>query len=72
MYMCIFHYFNYYLLDFVIAVYLGFIFGLYFCFVCSLDEVSCTGYYLSLGDAGSCLCVSSHYSVLPKVTTLAV
>ena len=26
--------------------------GLYFCFVCCLDEVSCTGCYWWLGDAG--------------------
>ena len=29
--------------------------GLYFCFVCCLDEVSCTGCYWWLGDAGSCI-----------------
>ena len=30
MYMCIFHYFNYYLPDFVTAICLGFIFGFLF------------------------------------------
>ena len=29
-------------------------FGLYFCFVCCLDEAFCTGCYWWLGDAGSC------------------
>ena len=29
--------------------------GLYFCFVCCLDEVSCTGCYWWLGDARSCI-----------------
>ena len=28
---------------------------LFFCFVCCLDEVSCTGCYWWLGDAGSCI-----------------
>ena len=34
-------------------------FGLYFCFVCCLDEASCTGCYWSLGNAGSCVQVVS-------------
>ena len=34
-------------------------FGLYFCFVCCLDEASCTGCYWWLGDAGSCIQVVS-------------
>ena len=29
--------------------------GLYFCFVCCLDEASCTGCYWWLGDARSCV-----------------
>jgi len=33
--------------------------GLYFCFVCCLDEVSCTGCYWWLGGAGSCIQVVS-------------
>ena len=33
--------------------------GLYFCFVCCLDEVSCTGRYWWLGDAGSFIQVVS-------------
>ena len=39
--------------------------GLYFCFVCGLDEVSCTGcYYWWLGDARSCILVVSFMCVL--------
>ena len=38
--------------------------GLYFCFVCCLDEVSCTGCYWWLGDAGSCIPVVSSVWVL--------
>ena len=38
--------------------------GLYFCFVCCLDEVSCTGCYWWLGDAGSCIPVLSFVWVL--------
>ena len=38
--------------------------GLYFCFVCCLDEVSCTGCYWWLGDAGSCIQVVSFVWVL--------
>ena len=34
MYMCIFHYFNYYLPDFVTAICLGFIFGFSFLDIC--------------------------------------
>ena len=34
MYMCIFHYFNYYLPDFVSAICLGFIFGFWFLGIC--------------------------------------
>ena len=33
-YMCIFHYFNYYLLDFVTAIYVVFIFGFSFLGIC--------------------------------------
>ena len=33
--------------------------GLYFCFVCCLDEASCTGCYWWLGDARSCIQVVS-------------
>ena len=52
--------------------------GLHFCFVCCLAEASCTGCYWWLGDAGSCIpvvsfvCVSSHYLILPRVSTLVV
>ena len=38
--------------------------GLYFCFVCCLDEASCTGCYWWLGDAGSCITVVSFVWVL--------
>ena len=38
--------------------------GLYFCFVCCLDKVSCTGCYWWLGDAGSCIQVVSFVWVL--------
>ena len=38
--------------------------GLYFCFVCCLDEVSCTGCYWWLGDARSCIQVVSLVWVL--------
>ena len=48
--------------------------ALYFSFVCCLEEVSCTGCYWWLGDAGSCgsLCVSSPYLILPRVSSLVV
>ena len=38
--------------------------GLYFCFVCCLDEVSCTGCYWWLGDSHSCIQVVSFVWVL--------
>ena len=38
--------------------------GLYFCFVCCLDEASCTGCCLWLGDAGSCIQVVSFVWIL--------
>ena len=38
--------------------------GLYFCFVCCLDEVSCTGCYWWLGDARACIQVVSFGWVL--------
>ena len=38
--------------------------GLYFCFVCYLDEVSCSGCYWWLDDAGSCITVVSFVWVL--------
>ena len=38
--------------------------GLYFCFVCCLDEASCTGCYCCLGDAGSYIQVVSFVWVL--------
>ena len=38
--------------------------GLYFCFVCYLDEASCTGCYWWLGDARSCIKVVSFVWVL--------
>ena len=38
--------------------------GLYFCFVCCLDEVCFTGCYWWLGDAGSCIQVVSFVWVL--------
>ena len=38
--------------------------GLYFCFVCCLDEVSCTGCYWWLGDAESCITMGSFVWVL--------
>ena len=38
--------------------------GLYFCFVCCLDEASCTGCYWWLGDAGPCIQVVSFVWVL--------
>ena len=43
-----------------------------FCFVCGLDEASCTECYWWLGDARSSrgfLCVSSHYLILPRVSS---
>ena len=39
-------------------------YGLYFCFVCCLDEVSCTGCYWCLGDPGSCIPVVSFVWIL--------
>ena len=38
--------------------------SLHFCFLCCLDEVSCTGCYWWLGDAGSCIQVVSFMWVL--------
>ena len=38
--------------------------GSYFCFVCCLDEASCTGCYWWLGDARSCVQVVSFVWVL--------
>ena len=38
--------------------------GLYFCFVCCLDEASCIGCYCWLGDAGSYIQVVSFVWVL--------
>ena len=38
--------------------------GLYFCFVCCLDEAFCTGCYWWLGDARSCIQVVSFVQVL--------
>ena len=38
--------------------------GLYFCFVCCLNEVSCTGYYWWLGDARPCIQVVSFVWIL--------
>ena len=38
--------------------------GLYFCFVCYLDEASCTGCYWWLGDARCCIHVVSFAWVL--------
>ena len=38
--------------------------GLYFCFVCCLDDASRTGSYWLLGDAGSCMQVVSSAWVL--------
>ena len=38
--------------------------GLYFCFVCCVDEASCTGCYWRLGDAGSCIQGASFVWVL--------
>ena len=51
--------------------------GLYFCFVCCLGEVSCTGCYWWLGDGGSCIQVVSFVWVLtililPRVSSLVV
>ena len=38
--------------------------GLSFCFVCCLDDLSCTGWYWWLGDAGSCIQVVSFVWIL--------
>ena len=38
--------------------------GLYFCFVCCLDEASCTGFYWCLGEARTCIPVVSFVWVL--------
>ena len=38
--------------------------GLYFCFVCCLDEASCSGCYWWLGDGRSCIPVVSFVWVL--------
>ena len=38
--------------------------GLYFCFLCSLDDASCTGCYWWLGNAGSSIQVVSSGCVL--------
>jgi len=37
---------------------------LYFCFICCLDEASCTGWYWWLGDVGLCIQVVSFVWVL--------
>jgi len=47
----------------------------YICFVGCLYEASCTGCCWWLGDAWSSsgfLCVSSHYLILPRVSSLVV
>ena len=41
--------------------------GLYFCFACCLDEVSCTGCYWWLGDARSCITVVSFVWFLTMI-----
>ena len=46
--------------------------GLYFCFVCCLDEASCTGCYWWLGDAGSCIQVVSFAWVLTIWSSLGL
>ena len=46
--------------------------GLYFCFVCCLDEASCTGSYWCLGDAGSCIQVVSFMWVLTSWYSLGL
>ena len=49
--------------------------GLYFCFVCCLDEKSCTGCYWWLGDAGLVFMwfpFYEFYLILPRVSSLAV
>ena len=38
--------------------------GLYFCFICCLDEASCTGCYWWLGDARCCIQVVPFVEVL--------
>ena len=38
--------------------------GLYFCFICCLDEASCTGCYWWLADTRSCITVVSFLWVL--------
>ena len=40
------------------------VFFLFVCFVCCLDDVSCTGWYLWLSDARSCIHVVSFLWVL--------
>ena len=46
--------------------------GLFFCFVCCLDEVSCTGCYWWLCDAGSCIQAISCVWVLTIWYSLAL
>jgi len=55
--------------------------GLYFCFVCCLDEASCTGCYwrvlLAFGwcqvlYTSGCICGRSHYWILRRVISLVV
>ena len=46
--------------------------GLFFCFVCCLDEASCTGYFWWLGNAGSCIQVVSFVWVLTIWYSLAL
>ena len=49
--------------------------GLYFCFVCCLDETYCTECYWWLGDAGSCIPVVSSVWVITiwyRVSSLIV
>ena len=46
--------------------------GLYFCFVCRLDEASWIGCYWWLGDAGSCIQVVSFVWVLTFLYSLGL
>ena len=62
---------------FLFVCFAGFVL-FYFCFVCCLDEVSCTSRCAACGwvmpglYSSGLLCVSSHYLILPKVNSLVV
>ena len=46
--------------------------GLYFCFVCCLDEASCTAGWCWVLYSSGFFRMSSHYLILPRVSSLVV